>query len=304
VEHHPSRAHRRTLVLIIAIAATAAVVLGAATGARAATRDNPGGATPGSGSSSGSGTSTGTDTSSSSGTGTDTSSGQDTSGTSERTLRRGMSGRDVRSLQTELRTLGYHVSADGAYGTKTVRGVKRYERKQGLAADGVVDPSEAQQIAQAAGSGNAAQGSGAGATAQQPAGPTATLNADGTATAPAGAPAAVAQIIQAGNQIASDPYSYGGGHTDDFQDSGYDCSGSVSYALHGAGLLKAPLDSGEFMSWGAPGPGQWVTIYANEGHMYMVVAGLRFDTSGADPSRWQSDARSSSGYTVVHPPGL
>ena len=99
---------------------------------------------------------------------------------------------------------------------------------------------------------------------------------------------------------------YGGGHTDDFQDSGYDCSGSVSFALHGAGLLRAPLDSGEFMSWGDAGPGQWVTIYANEGHMYMVVAGLRFDTSGASASgsRWQTEGRSSSGYEVRHPPGL
>ena len=208
------------------------------------------------------------------------------------------------TLQRELRTLGYRLTADGAYGTKTVRSVRRYERKAGITVDGVVDPGEAQQIAQAAGSAGATQGSGAGATPQQAAGPQATLNSDGTATAPQGAPPAVAQIIQAGNQIASAPYEYGGGHNDGFTDSGYDCSGSVSYALHGAGLLKAPLDSGEFMSWGAPGPGQWVTIYANEGHVYMVVAGLRFDTSGADPSRWQSDARSSSGYTVVHPPGL
>ena len=208
------------------------------------------------------------------------------------------------ALQRELRTLGYRLSADGEYGTKTVRSVRRYERKAGITVDGVVDPGEAQQIAQAAGSAGATQGSGAGATPQQAAGPQATLNGDGTASAPQGAPAAVAQIIQAGNQIASAPYEYGGGHNDGFTDSGYDCSGSVSYALHGAGLLKAPLDSGEFMSWGAPGPGQWVTIYANEGHVYMVVAGLRFDTSGADPSRWQSDARSSSGYTVVHPPGL
>jgi peptidoglycan hydrolase-like protein with peptidoglycan-binding domain len=208
------------------------------------------------------------------------------------------------ALQRQLRTLGYRLSADGEYGTKTVRGVRRYERKAGITVDGVVDPAEAQQIAQAAGSAGATQGTGAGATPQQAPGPQATLNGDGTATAPQGAPPAVAQIIQAGNQIASAPYEYGGGHNDGFTDSGYDCSGSVSYALHGAGLLKAPLDSGEFMSWGAPGPGQWVTIYANEGHVYMVVAGLRFDTSGADPSRWQSDARSSSGYTVVHPPGL
>ncbi len=285
MEQSPFRAHRRTLVLFLALAAAAAVILGAATGARAATRQDPGGATSSTGTASGSGAGS-----------TDTS--------AARTLRRGTSGDDVMTLQGQLRTLGYRLSADGEYGTKTVRSVRRYERKAGITVDGVVDPGEAQQIAQAAGSAGATQGSGAGATPQQAAGPQATLNGDGTASAPQGAPAAVAQIIQAGNQIASAPYEYGGGHNDGFTDSGYDCSGSVSYALHGAGLLKAPLDSGEFMSWGAPGPGQWVTIYANEGHVYMVVAGLRFDTSGADPSRWQSDARSSSGYTVVHPPGL
>jgi peptidoglycan hydrolase-like protein with peptidoglycan-binding domain len=284
LEQTPLRAHRRTLVLFIAVAA-AAVILGAATGARAATRQGPGGATSSTGTASGSGAGS-----------TDT--------TAARTLRRGTSGDDVMTLQRQLRTLGYRLSADGEYGTKTVRSVRRYERKAGITVDGVVDPGEAQQIAQAAGSAGATQSSGAGATPQQAAGPQATLNGDGTASAPQGAPAAVAQIIQAGNQIASAPYAYGGGHNDGFTDTGYDCSGSVSYALHGAGLLKAPLDSGEFMSWGAPGPGQWVTIYANEGHVYMVVAGLRFDTSGADPSRWQSDARSSSGYTVVHPPGL
>jgi peptidoglycan hydrolase-like protein with peptidoglycan-binding domain len=293
VEQTPLRAHRRTLVFFIAVATAAAVILGAATGARAATRDDPGGATSSTGTASGSGTS-----------GTDTSGEGSTDTSAARTLRRGTSGDDVMTLQRELRTLGYRMSADGEYGTKTVRGVRRYERKAGITVDGVVDPAEAQQIAQAAGSAGATQGTGAGATPQQAPGPQATLNSDGTATAPQGAPPAVAQIIQAGNQIASAPYEYGGGHNDGFTDSGYDCSGSVSYALHGAGLLKAPLDSGEFMSWGAPGPGQWVTIYANEGHVYMVVAGLRFDTSGADPSRWQSDARSSSGYTVVHPPGL
>ena len=285
MEQSPFRAHRRTLVLFLALAAAAAVILGAATGARAATRQDPGSATSSTGTASGSGAGS-----------------TDTSAT--RTLRRGASGDDVMALQGQLRTLGYRLSADGEYGTKTVRSVRRYERKAGITVDGVVDPGEAQQIAQAAGSAGATQGSGAAATPQQAAGPQATLNGDGTASAPQGAPAAVAQIIQAGNQIASAPYEYGGGHNDGFTDTGYDCSGSVSYALHGAGLLKAPLDSGEFMSWGAPGPGQWVTIYANEGHVYMVVAGLRFDTSGADPSRWQSDARSPSGYTVVHPPGL
>jgi peptidoglycan hydrolase-like protein with peptidoglycan-binding domain len=293
VDHFPLRAHRRALLLLVAVAAAIAVVLGAATGARAATGDDPGGATAGSGSSSGS-------------TAQATGSGQD----QPRTLRRGMHGPDVRALQRALRKLGFRVTADGAYGVRTLRGVKRYERREGLVPDGVVDPDEARQIAQdagtAAGSSNTADTTTTGDSAGTSSGATPPLNPDGTASAPAGAPQAVAQIIAAGNQIAHTPYEYGGGHTDDFQDSGYDCSGSVSFALHGAGLLPAPLDSGEFMSWGDEGPGQWVTIYANEDHMYMVVAGLRFDTSGASASgsRWQTEDRSSSGYVVRHPTGL
>jgi peptidoglycan hydrolase-like protein with peptidoglycan-binding domain len=143
-------------------------------------------------------------------------------------------------------------------------------------------------------------------TAPAPLGPgdVATLNADGTATAPASAPPEVQAIIAAGNEIASKPYRYGGGHTRRWKDSGYDCSGSVSYALHGAGLLDAPMPSGNFETWGDPGPGQWVTIYARGDHMYMIVAGLRFDTSGAKPSRWQTTKRSSRGFVVRHPTGL
>ena len=135
-------------------------------------------------------------------------------------------------------------------------------------------------------------------------GDVATLNADGTATAPASAPPEVQAIIAAGNEIASKPYRYGGGHTRKWKDSGYDCSGSVSYALHGGGLLDSPMPSGNFETWGDPGPGQWVTIYARGDHMYMVVAGLRFDTSGAKPSRWQTKKRSSKGFVVRHPTGL
>ena len=88
------------------------------------------------------------------------------------------------------------------------------------------------------------------------------------------------RVIAAGNRIAHHPYKYGGGHGS-FTDSGYDCSGSVSYALHGGGLLSVPKDSGEFMSYGAPGKGRHITIYANPGHVYMVVNGRRFDTTGA-----------------------
>ena len=106
-----------------------------------------------------------------------------------------------------------------------------------------------------------------------------------------GLPIAVRRVIAAGDRIAHLPYRFGGGHAS-FNDSGYDCSGSVSYALHGGGLLDAPLDSGELMSYGEPGPGRWITIYAHGSHTYMVVRGRRFDTTGASTtgSRWQWDA--------------
>ncbi len=118
-------------------------------------------------------------------------------------------------------------------------------------------------------------------------------------------PLAVRRVIAAGNRIARAPYSYGGGHGN-WDSGGYDCSGSVSYALHGGGLLGTALASGGFMSWGAPGPGRWITIYANPGHAFMVVAGRRFDTTGREQtgSRWQSAMRDTSGYVARHPPGL
>jgi hypothetical protein len=114
----------------------------------------------------------------------------------------------------------------------------------------------------------------------------------------------VRRVIAAGSRIAHMPYKYGGGHAH-WRDSGYDCSGSVSYALHGGGLLGRPLTSGDFMSWGAPGRGRWITVYATPGHVYMVVHGRRFDTTGRDASgsRWQWAHRSSAGYAVRHPPG-
>src|SRR3954447_950840 len=123
---------------------------------------------------------------------------------------------------------------------------------------------------------------------------------------PIGAPDVIGRIISGGNAIANFPYIWGGGHGS-FVDSGYDCSGSVSYALAAAGLLDAPLVSGQFAKWGASGPGKWVTIYANAGHVFMYVAGLRFDTSGRDGpfgSRWQNAPRSLAGFEVRHPPGL
>ncbi|MEV4421916.1 hypothetical protein AB0L40_18310 [Patulibacter sp. NPDC049589] len=140
------------------------------------------------------------------------------------------------------------------------------------------------------------------------AGPSAPLELTGKANAkaPAGAPAAIAAIIGSANAIARFPYVYGGGHGS-FVDTAYDCSGSVSYALAGAGLLNAPLVSGDLAKWGDPGPGRWVTIYANEGHVFMTVAGVRYDTSGRSGvygSRWQANSRSTAGFAVRHPPGL
>jgi septal ring factor EnvC (AmiA/AmiB activator) len=136
-----------------------------------------------------------------------------------------------------------------------------------------------------------------------PNGSTASINSDGTATAPADAPDAVKNAIAAGNQITNTAYLYGGGHGSFDSPGGYDCSGSVSFALHGGGLLSAPLDSTGFMTWGDPGPGQWITVYSNPGHAYMVIAGIRFDTSGAPPRFQPAAARSNVGFVATHPPG-
>jgi peptidoglycan hydrolase CwlO-like protein len=131
------------------------------------------------------------------------------------------------------------------------------------------------------------------------------VNNGGMVQPPAGAPAAVGQVMAAGNAIATLPYIWGGGHGS-FQASGYDCSGSVSYALAAAGLLSSPLDSTGFESWGAPGPGQWITVYANAGHAFMVVGGWRFDTVALAQggTRWSQSMTGTSGFVARHPPGL
>jgi peptidoglycan hydrolase CwlO-like protein len=131
------------------------------------------------------------------------------------------------------------------------------------------------------------------------------VNTGGMVQAPAGAPEAVRQVIAAGNAIATLPYIWGGGHGS-FHASGYDCSGSVSYALAAAGLLSSPLTSGAFESWGDPGPGRWITVYANAGHAWMEVAGWRFDTVALSESgtRWSQGGGEYSGFVVRHPPGL
>jgi cell wall-associated NlpC family hydrolase len=133
----------------------------------------------------------------------------------------------------------------------------------------------------------------------------ATALSNGVALPPLEAPEEVRQIIEAGNSIARTPYKWGGGHGK-WTDTGYDCSGSVSFALAAAGLLSAPLASGPLMSWGQAGKGKWVTIYSNPGHVYLVVAGVRFDTSAPREtgSRWTNTMRSNAGFVARHPPGL
>jgi cell wall-associated NlpC family hydrolase len=219
-----------------------------------------------------------------------------------RTLRLGTSGSDVRALQRYLDKAGYETSADGAFGPATRRSVKSFEAAEARRANGAASRYEQRLVRTRAATLAAQQPIVAPVTA-----PTeqATLDASGLAVAPASAPAEVQAIIAAGNAIATKPYKYGGGHGR-WIDSGYDCSGSMSYALHGAGLLDTALDSTGFMSWGDPGPGTWVTTYSNPSHGYMVVAGLRFDTSARriGGSRWTDEMRSSSGYTVRHPTGL
>ena len=137
---------------------------------------------------------------------------------------------------------------------------------------------------------------------------------NGVAVAPAGAPAPVVAAIAAANRLVGKPYRYGGGHRS-FEDRGYDCSGAVSYALRGAGVLRAPLDSSSFMRWGARGQGRWITVYTNPGHAYVVIAGLRFDTSLGDRvtarvtvgprtgPKWGAP-RSPRGFVARHPVGL
>jgi hypothetical protein len=131
----------------------------------------------------------------------------------------------------------------------------------------------------------------------------------GYAAAPADAPVAVQRAVWAANRIVGRPYVYGGGHGA-FKSAGYDCSGTVSYALHGAGLLASPLDSGSFESWGRPHRGRWITVWTNAGHAFVMIAGLRLDTSsygepvssGSGP-RWRTVKRSGRGFIPRHPAG-
>jgi Putative peptidoglycan binding domain len=214
-----------------------------------------------------------------------------------RTLKQGMHGSDVKTLQKLLTKSGQRTVRDGEFGRSTKRSVKRFEREQDMSVNGVVTRRDARRIKSAAKAADVED--------TTPAPDKAKLGRNGLAIAPTSAPERVKQVIDAANKIAKKPYVYGGGHGEG-ESSGYDCSGSVSYALKGGRMLGHSLDSTGFMSYGKAGRGKWITTRANSGHAYMIVAGLRFDTSARKRggTRWSKTMRSPRGYTGRHPRGF
>ena len=194
------------------------------------------------------------------------------------------SGRHVALLQ---RALG--LAADGIFGPATARAVRRLQRRRGMTVDGIVGPATWDAL------GHRTVDT---ILRERP--------AAATGPAVAGLPLRVRRVIAAADRIARKPYRYGGGHGGRWYDRGYDCSGSISFALWGAGLLSTSRDSSGFMRWGSSGRGRWITIYAAPSHAFMVIAGRRFDTTGRAEhgTRWQPRMRSTAGYVARHPPGL
>lgn len=192
-------------------------------------------------------------------------------------------GSRVALLQREL-----DLPPDGIFGPATARAVRRLQRRRGMLVDGIVGPATWDVLGHRT--------------------ITTILRekpAAATGPAVAGLPLRVRRVIAAADRIARKPYRYGGGHAR-WYDSGYDCSGSISYALWGAGLIAASRSSSGFMRWGSAGRGRWITIYAAPGHAFMVIAGRRFDTTGRAETgtRWQPHMRSTAGYVARHPRGL
>jgi len=223
----------------------------------------------------------------------------------KRLLRPGLHGKDVTILQGYLTIAGFPTSVDGDFGPATGTSVAAFKQAHAMTpANDVAGPAFDTALKAAI-------------SAYETDVPTgkARINPDGTATAPAGAPAEVQAMISSANSILNSSYCVGGGHGN-WTSSCYDCSGSVSFVLHGAGLLSQSEDSSGLESYGSPGPGQWVTIYSDPGHAFIVIAGIAFDTadyggpnipSGTGP-RWRSNPLGNladgGDYVVRHPPGL
>jgi peptidoglycan hydrolase-like protein with peptidoglycan-binding domain len=222
-----------------------------------------------------------------------------------RLLRPGLHGTDVTILQGYLTIAGFPTSVDGNFGPQTATSVAAFKQAHSIApANGVAGPSFDRALRSAISSYTSDVATG-----------TAAINSDGTATLPAGAPAAVQAMVTSADQILNTSYCVGGGHGR-WKSSCYDCSGSVSYVLHGAGLLSSSEDSTGLESYGQAGPGKWVSIYSDPSHAFIVIAGIAFDTANyggpnipsGDGPRWRSNPLGNLAdgghYIVRHPPGL
>jgi peptidoglycan hydrolase-like protein with peptidoglycan-binding domain len=222
-----------------------------------------------------------------------------------RLLRPGLHGNDVTILQGYLTIAGFPTSVDGAFGPQTAASVAAFKRAHSMTPANDVAGKGFDEALRAAIS----------ATESDAATTKAVINPDGTATLPAGAPPAVQAMVSSADSILNTSYCVGGGHGT-WKSSCYDCSGSVSFVLHGAGLLSSSEDSSGLESYGAPGPGKWVTIYTDPSHAFIVIAGIAFDTAdyggpnipaGTGP-RWRSNPLGNladgGNYVVRHPPGL
>jgi peptidoglycan hydrolase-like protein with peptidoglycan-binding domain len=239
-----------------------------------------------------------------------------------RVLKEGMHGHDVRVLQAYLTVDGDATTVDGDFGPSTESSVVAWQSASDVTDDGIVTYADSRLLRK-----DVAKVESTPKTASDPTttptapattpGATATIDSSGNATAPASAPALVQEMIAAANSIDTKPYIYAGGHAS-WNAPGYDCSGSVSFVLHAAGLLSTPEDSTQLETFGSAGAGQWVTVYANAGHTWIVIAGLAFNTGHWGPTtpagsgpRWliKADATANlndgtGGYVVRHPAGL